>query len=124
MHKESLYGKEQKRFGSAARVGLVALVACLAAPSQMQAAGPEASHVCLNVRDIQRTEVPNDRTIVFRMRDGAVWRNTLKTVCPMLKISPFTEVLTNDMICANQQIIHVALTGNSCVLGDFTPGIS
>jgi len=106
------------------RLALPALLTCLAAPAQIQAAAPHPGNVCLNVRDIQRTEVPNDRTIVFHMRDGTIWRNTLKTVCPMLKISPFTEVLTTDMICANQQIIHVALTGNSCVLGNFTPGAS
>src|SRR5690242_16160455 len=103
------------------RLAVPALLTCLAAPVQIQAAAPDSRNVCLNVRDIQRTEVANDRTIVFHMRDGAVWRNTLKTVCPMLKVSSFTEVLTTDMVCGNQQIIHVALTGNSCVLGDFTP---
>jgi hypothetical protein len=89
--------------------------------AQGQPAAPNPANVCLNTRDIQRTETPSDRTILFHMRDGKIWRNTLRTNCPMLRISPFTQVLHTDMVCANQQIIHIALTGNSCVLGDFTP---
>ena len=92
------------------------------APSAVQAAAQSPANVCLNVHDIQRTETPDDRTILFHMRDGKVWSNKLRTVCPMLKISPFTQVLhSGDLVCANQQFIHVALTGDSCVLGDFTP---
>ncbi len=34
---------------------------------------------------------PDDKTIIFHMRDGKVWRNTLRTVCPMLRISPCTK---------------------------------
>ena len=78
--------------------------------------------VCLNVSNIQRTETPDDRTIIFHMRGGKVWRNDLKTVCPMLKTSPFTQVLrAGDLMCANQQTIRVTLTGSDCQLGDFTP---
>jgi len=91
------------------------------APAVAQAAAPRPANVCLNVRDIQRTETPDDRTILFHMRDGKVWRNRLKSVCPMLKVSPFTQVLHSDQVCANQQFIHVTLTGDDCVLGEFTP---
>jgi len=105
----------------ATRLATAVLLALSAPPAAIQAAAPSPGEVCLNVRDVQRTETRDDRTILFHMRDGKVWRNTLKTVCPMLKISPFTQVLQTDQICANHQIIHLALTGNSCVLGDFTP---
>ena len=87
----------------------------------VKAADPRPSAVCLNVRDIQRTEIPDDKTIIFHMRDGKVWRNTLRTVCPMLKISPYTQKLNGDFVCSNQQFIHVALTGDDCALGDFSP---
>ena len=96
------------------------LLLAVAASAQAQPEAQRPANVCLNNRDIQRTETPDDRTILFHMRDGKTWRNTLKTACPSLKISPFTQVLHSDQICANQQIIHIALTGNSCVLGDFT----
>jgi hypothetical protein len=39
----------------------------------------------------------------------------------MLKISPYTQKLNGDLVCSNQQFIHVVMTGNDCVLGDFTP---
>ena len=77
--------------------------------------------VCLNARNIQRTEVRDDRTILFHMRDGKVWRNTLRRICPMLKTSSYTQVLHNDQVCSNQQFIHVTQTGDMCSLGDFTP---
>jgi hypothetical protein len=96
---------------------LLAVPVSVAVPT----AAPRSANVCLYVRDIQRTETPDDRTILFHMRDGKVWRNTLRTVCPMLKFSSFTEVLNNEQVCANQQFIRVTLTGDQCVLGDFTP---
>ena len=100
---------------------VLALLVAASAPVDVPAAALRPASVCLNVRDIQRTETPDDRTILFHMRDGKVWRNTLKTVCPMLKFSSFTEVLNTDQVCANQQFIRVTLTGDQCVLGDFTP---
>ena len=100
---------------------VVALLLAASADSQPAAPQQRSANVCLNVRDIQRTETPDDQTILFHMRDGKIWRNRLKMACPMLKVSPFTEKLTTDLICANQQFIHVALTGNDCALGDFTP---
>jgi hypothetical protein len=99
----------------------LALLLAASTPVDAPAAAPRAASVCLNVRDIQRTETPDDRTILFHMRDGKVWSNTLKTVCPMLKFSSFTEVLNDDQLCGNQQFIRVTLTGDQCVLGDFTP---
>ena len=101
----------------------LAVAALLLASPALAAAGTAASppQVCLNVNDIQRTEVVDDRTILFHMYGGKVWRNTLKTVCPMLKVSPYTEKLIGDLVCSNQQFIHLTLTGNDCVLGDFTP---
>jgi hypothetical protein len=76
--------------------------------------------VCLKLQDIQRSEVLDDRTIVYHMRDGKVWRNTLRRACPMLKNSPYTVVAGTDLICSNQQFIHLALTGDDCPLGEFT----
>jgi hypothetical protein len=99
-----------------------ALLAAFAGTAYAQAPASRPANVCLNVRDIQRTETPDDRTIIFYMRDGKVWSNRLKTVCPMLKVSPYTQVLrSGDLVCSNQQFIHVTLTGDDCVLGDFTP---
>jgi hypothetical protein len=101
---------------------LAAVLFVASMPASAQPAAPRPANVCINARDIQRTETPDDRTILFHMRGGKIWRNTLRSACPMLKISPFTEVLNSgDLICANQQFIRLNLTGDQCVLGDFTP---
>lgn len=98
-----------------------ALVLASSAAVGVQAPASSPATVCLNVRNIQRTEVQDDRTILFHMRDGKVWQNRLRQVCPMLKTSPYTQVLHNDQVCSNQQFIHVTRTGDTCALGDFTP---
>lgn len=101
---------------------LASLIVATGSANLAMAASGNASKVCLNLRDIQRTEIPNDQTIIFHMRDGKVWQNRLKTVCPMLKVSPYTQIIRGtDTVCSNQQFIHVIQTGNDCVLGDFTP---
>ena len=101
---------------------VAALLSIASVPAYAQAVATRPANVCLNVRDIQRTETPDDRTIIFHMRNGKVWTNRLRTVCPMLKVSPFAQVLhSGDLVCSNQQFIHVMLTGDDCVLGEFTP---
>ena len=96
-----------------------ALVLAASAPAEVPAP-PAQSSLCINSRNIQRTEVQDDQTILFHMRDGRVWQNKLRRVCPMLKTSPFTQVLHSDQVCANQQFIHVTQTRDTCALGDFT----
>jgi hypothetical protein len=90
------------------------------AAAPLRAAGGDSASVCLKTEDIQRTEIVSDRAILFHMRDGKIWRNDLRAACPMLKVSPYTEKLTSDLICSNQQFIHLMLTGNDCALGGFT----
>jgi hypothetical protein len=104
------------------RSAIAALVLLSVGPAAAQDPAPAPGRVCLYLRDIQRTETPDDRTILFHMRDGKIWRNTLKQNCPMLRTSPYSQVLqSGDMVCANQQFIHVLQTGNTCTLGEFSP---
>jgi hypothetical protein len=104
------------------RTAIIAVALLSMGPAVAQAPAQPSGNFCLYLRDVQRTETVDDRTIVFHMRDGKLWRNTLKQNCPMLKTSPYTQVLQNgEMVCANQQFIHVNQTGNTCVLGEFTP---
>jgi hypothetical protein len=77
--------------------------------------------VCINGTDIESTSVPDDNTIVYHLRNGQVWKNTLKATCPNLKFEhAFTEVIRASQICANAQMIRVHETGSICALGDFT----
>ena len=96
-----------------------ALVLAVSAPAEVPVPSAQST-LCINARNIQRTEVQDDQTILFHMRDGRVWQNKLRRVCPMLKTSPFTQVLHSDQVCANQQFIHVTQTRDTCALGDFT----
>jgi hypothetical protein len=98
----------------------VMMLLVVSVPQSTGAAAQNGATVCLSPRDIERTQVLSDRAILFHMRDGAIWRNDLRTACPMLSVSPYTEKLTTDLICANQQFIHVTLTGDNCALGSFT----
>src|SRR4030095_2493342 len=104
----------------ASLAGATLLLASSAAVG-VQAPAPSSANVCLFSRDIQRTEVQDDRTILFHMRDGKICVNSRRRLGPMLKTSPWTQVLHSDQVCANQQFIHVARTGDTCALGDFTP---
>jgi len=100
----------------------ILLLAGVISADATAATDPPLARVCLNLHDIQSTQVPNDRTIIFHMRDGKVWQNRLRTVCPMLSVSPWTQVIHGpDVVCSNEQFIHVTQTGDNCVLGDFTP---
>jgi hypothetical protein len=81
-----------------------------------------SKHFCLNASLIAGTGVIDENTIIYRMNNGKVWKNTLRTSCPNLKFAGgFSEVIRSDEICANQQFIAVLGTGNTCQLGDFSP---
>jgi anthranilate phosphoribosyltransferase len=87
-----------------------------------QAPTPPVKHpICISGTDIESTSVPDDNTIVYHLRNGQVWKNTLKATCPQLKFEhAFTEVIRGGEICANAQMIRVHETGSICALGDFT----
>jgi hypothetical protein len=80
--------------------------------------------VCLRSQWIDRTTVVNPTTILFRMKDGKVWRNTLKSPCLGLKFNGFVYVLHgSDEICGEVQSIRVLRTNEVCILGPFTPEV-
>jgi hypothetical protein len=108
------------------------LAALAAAPVQAQS-GPQPSvmpgnsgPVCLRPFDspsdaIDHTHAVNSRTILFYMRDGKIWQNTLATPCPGLMFHGFDFVTHQDEICSNAQSIRVLESGEVCALGPFTP---
>lgn len=80
-----------------------------------------AAPVCIWTDRIQNTSIPDVRTIDFHMKDGTVWRNTLRHDCPNLKWWGFVYVLHGpNEICENLQAIRVLHTGDTCLLGAFT----
>lgn len=84
-------------------------------------AAPQKGLVCLWINRIGATKAAGPDTVLFYMKDGKVWKNSLKTHCPFLKTYGFTFRTDAYQICSNQQVLFVLKTGDSCVLGDFVP---
>jgi hypothetical protein len=106
-------------------LGATTLAGCstLTAPGSIENA--KAKPVCLASYQIENTNVPNDSTILFYMRDGSVWKNTLTSPCFGLKLDTrgFTYAPTDpgsDTICSNLVTIHTNTFHNVCLLGAFT----
>ena len=69
------------------------------------------------------TTPQNDgRAIVFTMKDGSQWRNTLIGRCPDLKFNGFVWAVRNPgaTVCENENALTVIRSGETCVLGKFT----
>jgi hypothetical protein len=79
-----------------------------------------AGTICLNPQQVYYTHVVDANTVEFHMKDGNIWKNSLKTACPGLLMHGFTYLTHYDEICANQVPIQVLKTGATCTLGSFT----
>jgi hypothetical protein len=97
-----------------------ALAATLAACSW--ATPVSAAPVCLDNYRIESTSIPDSRTIIFHMRDGTAWRNTLKNSCPNLRFSGFVYKDRGGVseYCANLTVVRVIDSGEPCMLGEFS----
>lgn len=88
-------------------------------------AAPDARDTCINDRNIDHTEIINDTTILFHMRDHRIWKNTLPVRCFGLKNEPggFTYMPTasgTEDLCSNQVTIKLNTLQSICQLGNFT----
>lgn len=99
----------------AAFATMLAIGASLIAPASAAAPG------CLWTRQIDRTTVIDPKTILFHMKDGKVYRNTLQSPCLGLQFNGFAYVLHSDELCGESQSIHVLQTKEVCTLGKFVP---
>jgi hypothetical protein len=98
-------------------LGLLALGAPAAA-----LAAPGTPPVCIRTLDIDHTKAPDNRTILFYMKDGKVWSTTLVSYCPELSFNGFVYGPTPpDDICGNMQTIRVIRSGAVCEMGPLVP---
>ncbi len=106
-------------YGFALLAGSAMMIA-LSTPSSVNAQAP-GPNVCLNVTEILTTRPTDARTIIYRMRNGDVWRNDLAYPCPDLIMSGggYVQKSHTDWICANSQTITTPV-GSVCRLGRFT----
>jgi hypothetical protein len=85
----------------------VAFLVSASGAASAQNLGPTGP-VCLTATDVDSTSVIDNHTIVFRMNNGALWKNTLQTDCPGLKMAGgFDYVIRGSTVCANEQTIRV-----------------
>jgi len=85
----------------------------------------QAPSICLASYNIDHTEIPNDNTIIFYMKDRSVYKNTLSFTCYGLRMDSrgYTYEPTDpgsDTICSNLVTIHLNTDHNVCQLGEFT----
>lgn len=71
--------------------------------------------------NIDHTKYVAPQTILFYMRDGKIWKNTLRSPCPALEFHGFKFVTHYDEVCSNAASIEVIETGQVCQLGYFEP---
>jgi hypothetical protein len=98
-----------------------ATIALAAGPSVAAPAIAPSTRDCIYERDIRDQNIPDDRTIVFHMRDGTTYVNHLASACPGLHIhNGFAyDGTPNSELCSNDGSIRVVETGTHCLLGTF-----
>ena len=101
---------------------LAILLAAGSAPSPAQTAAQPPAPACLRTDMIHHTIAPDNRTILFYMHGGDVWKNTLPAACVGLDFpGGFQYTTFHDEVCANSEVIRILKQGNFCRLGAFTP---
>jgi len=99
---------------------LLSLLTLTSGAQAMPVQNQDANH-CLSEHNISSTSTPNSHTIVFHMRDGSVWKNTLRNNCSGLRQDGFVHVNFGAAeYCGNKEIIRTVTTGSTCALGNFT----
>jgi hypothetical protein len=90
---------------------------CMAAfGTAMLAGAAQAAPICLRTQDMVQTDPQKGgASIIFKMRDGSVWRNDLYGSCPDLWFTGFAWT-----VCENQETLHVLRSAEICSLGKFT----
>lgn len=104
-------------------IGCIAAVFAASAAFAQAPARTPAMHnnVCLWTYRIDHTHLVDESTILFYMRGGKVWKNTLPAPCLGLKFHGFAYVTMDGSICSNEQSIFVLESHEVCMLGAFEP---
>jgi hypothetical protein len=110
-------------------LGLVSSMALLAAPVQnAAAAGAKADTNCVSLLQIDHTHVVDNQNILFYMRGGDIYLNTLEHSAPGLdQNQPFEYTTPMDQLCKSDIITvlenqgFALRRGASSTLGKFVP---
>jgi hypothetical protein len=99
------------------------LAASISAPALAQPmAGPAPNNgACIQTQDIDHTHTVDANHVLFYLKNGKVWENTLKGPCPGLNFHGFVVNTHDQKLCSNEEGITVIATHEACALGNFTP---
>ncbi len=114
------------------RIGTLAgIFAALTSPLQFALADttvdPAKNPHCLNLSEVDHTEVLDGQTILFYMHGKKIWKNTLPYKCPSLGYEKaFSHKTSTNNYCSVDIITVIYSAGGmqegaSCGLGPFTP---
>ena len=82
-----------------------------------------ATRDCVTTSTLRNTAVLDDQTILFQLRDGSVWKNTLDFSCPSLGFHESFSYVSHGMQLCDLDTIKVfeplGTSGASCGLGKF-----
>ncbi len=89
------------------------------------AAKQDSKSQCLFVPDIRETQIIDDNTVIYHMRDHSQYRVNMQVRCFGLKNEPdgytfIQDSLGTEQLCANQATIRLNSLRSICQLGDFT----
>jgi Family of unknown function (DUF6491) len=110
-------------FGMLLGAAILALAGCSddAPATDAPPAETAGNGVCLPTAQIDHTEIVNESAIVFFLKDGKAYMNTMRIPCPSLKMEDgFAYTADVAEVCSNSQTIRVLRSGNFCELGQFT----
>ena len=99
---------------------LLALTAMSAHAAEEKAADEaRATENCISLAHIDRSEVIDDRTILFHMKGEKIWQNKLPHRCFGLKFEDGFGYATSLSQLCSTDIITVLNRGTKCGLGQF-----
>jgi hypothetical protein len=103
-------------------IAAAALALCVTSAANAGMDEAEGGHgICLYPHEIDHTQYINPTTVLFHMKDGKVYMNTLKGPCPGLAFHGFTYLANDvDEVCSNAMPISVIESHEACSLGTFT----
>lgn len=111
-----------------ARLLILFLLSQLAVATAIAQSDEDGERRCLRLNVIDRTEIIDDQTIAFHMRNDDIYLNRLRRTCNGLdRNRPFSYSARTGQLCASDSINVLEYTafglqrGMSCSLGRFQP---
>ena len=80
----------------------------------------QAAPSCIRTEQVKSTRTPDDRKIIFYMKNGAVYESDLGGSCTGLSIGGFSYVDQQTGTVCGRQAIRLTFNKSICTLGPFT----